>query len=60
MNAYSINDYDFYADYEFQQYFRSQRPDGFVPRYKYLKILNACQKEWINRLNKLEEENKEE
>lgn len=55
MEIYEINEYDFYQDLDFQYYFRSQLPNKFVSKYKFVKILNSCKEEWIAKLNSLEE-----
>lgn len=48
---FSVEDYDFYGDENFQNFFHSKLPSEYIRRDRYIRILIACKKEWIRKLN---------
>lgn len=48
---YSIEDYDFYADEQFQEFFHNQLPNHKITPNRFIRILIRCKEEWIKQLN---------
>lgn len=50
MDTYDINNYDFYADKDFQAFLKAKIPN-YLPRDKYIRQVISCKKEWLRLQN---------
>lgn len=51
MTRYSIDDFNFMEDEEFQKFFHRALPDKRISRDSFIRKLNSCKREWIKILN---------
>lgn len=51
MKIYTIDNYDFNNDDEFQKFFKSNLPNEYISPNKFMNKLNYCKREWIKILN---------